>query len=67
VFGALNKHTRGFTTSICGASGYDVLDRSDEAGTVGSAGGNRGSFGAAYIQTHERSMLVACRVNKPAG
>jgi hypothetical protein len=53
--------------NICGASGYDVLDRSDEAAAVGSASGSRGSFGAAYVQTNERSMLVACKVNKPAG
>jgi hypothetical protein len=53
--------------NICGVSGYDVLDRSDESAAVESAGGSRGSFSAAYIQTHERSMLVACKMNKPAG
>jgi hypothetical protein len=53
--------------NICGASGYDVLDRSDESAAVESAGGSRGSFSAAYIQTHERSMLAACKANKRAG
>ena len=46
---------------ICGASGYDVLDRSSEDASIASAGGNRTSFGASAVKTNERSMLIACK------
>lgn len=49
--------------NICGGHGYDVLDRSDESAAMGTAAGNRGSYGASYAQTNERSMLVACKAN----
>lgn len=42
---------------ICGAKGYDVLDRSsEEMATIG--GGTNGFFGA---KTNERSMLITCK------
>jgi hypothetical protein len=46
---------------ICGAQGYDILDRSDEPMAVGSAASSNGTSGAGYAQTNERSMLVACK------
>lgn len=42
---------------ICGARGFDVLDRSDEAAAVG--GFNSG--GGGFARTNERSMEVACK------
>jgi hypothetical protein len=47
--------------NICGAKGYDVLDRSDESAAMGTAAGNGNSYGASYAKTNERSMLVACK------
>jgi hypothetical protein len=47
--------------NICGARGYDVIDRSDEAAAMGMAGGNGGSYGASYARTNERSMVIACK------
>jgi hypothetical protein len=46
---------------ICGPSGYDVIDRSDEEAAMGSAGGSRSSYGASFAKTNERSMVVACK------
>lgn len=46
---------------ICGAKGYDVVDRSDEEAAMGAAGGNNRSFGASYARTNERSMVVECK------
>jgi|ERR1017187_2817522 hypothetical protein len=48
--------------NICGARGYDVLDRSDESASMATVGGNRSSFGGSSVKTNERSMLVACKV-----
>jgi hypothetical protein len=47
--------------NICGAHGYDVIDRSSESAEMGSAGGNGSSFGAHYAKTAEREMVVACK------
>ncbi len=49
---------------ICGAAGYDVLDRTSEDAEMASAGGNRKSFGASAAKTNERSMLIACKQSK---
>jgi len=48
--------------NICGAAGYDVLDRSDEDVAMASAGGNASGFGMHGVKTNERSMLIACKV-----
>lgn len=42
---------------LCGTRGYDVLDRSGEAGAV--FGGGATSFGGGSVM--ERSMTVACK------
>jgi hypothetical protein len=47
--------------NLCAASGYDVIDRSDEPTAMGSAAGGGGSFGAHYARTNERSMVIACK------
>jgi hypothetical protein len=47
--------------NICGAKGYDMIDRSDEAAAMGTAAGGGGSFGASYARTNERSMVIACK------
>jgi hypothetical protein len=47
--------------NICGAKGYDVIDRSDEPAAVGAASGSGGSYSAAYGRTSERSMVIACK------
>lgn len=46
---------------ICGASGYDILDRSSEDVGIATAGGNAYGFGASATKTNERSMLIACK------
>ena len=45
----------------CGASGYDILDRTGEDATVAGVGGNQTGFGGSFAKTQERSMLVACK------
>lgn len=50
--------------NICGASGYDVIDRSDESAVMGTSAGNRGGFGSSFAKTNERSMVVACKAPK---
>lgn len=47
---------------LCKESGFDVLDRTSESGSVVAGGfsGNSGSFGGGHTQ--ERSMVVACKV-----
>ncbi len=47
--------------NLCGARGYDVLDRSDESAEMGSVGGNSNGFGGSWAKTNERSMVVACK------
>jgi hypothetical protein len=47
--------------NICGAAGYDVLDKSSEAMSVATASGGNGSFGASAVKTAERTMLVSCK------
>lgn len=47
----------GSAGDLCGAAGYDVIDRSDE--TAASIGGNSNTFFGG--QTNERSMEVACK------
>jgi hypothetical protein len=47
--------------NICSASGYDVIDRSDEPAAMGSVGGGGSSFGGSFARTNERSMVVACK------
>lgn len=47
--------------NLCGARGYDVVDRSSEAAAMGTMAGNSGSYGASYARTNERSMVVACK------
>lgn len=42
---------------LCGAQGYDVLDRNGENMAI-IGGGNNGFLGT---QTAERSMVIACR------
>lgn len=42
---------------LCGARGYDVLEKSGEQGFV--AGGGSGGFGAG--STFNRSMIVRCK------
>ena len=57
---------------ICGAAGYDILDRSSESQVSGgyssSASVNRtsgSSSSAGFIgKTNERAMLIACKVQK---
>ena len=46
---------------VCGAAGYDVIEKSSEAVAVATAGGNGNSFGASSVHTNERSMLVSCK------
>jgi hypothetical protein len=48
--------------NLCGASGYDVLDRSDEPAAAGSVAGNSSGYGGTYARTNERSMVVACKI-----
>lgn len=43
---------------ICGAKGYDILDRSSE-GVAAIGGSFQGGFSGA--KTNERTMLVACK------
>jgi hypothetical protein len=47
--------------NICGARGYDVLDRSDESAAMGTAAGSGRSYGGSFAKTNERSMLIACK------
>ncbi len=42
---------------ICGSSGYDILDRSDESMAAGGIN-NAGGFAA---KSNERSMMIACK------
>lgn len=42
---------------LCKESGYDVLDRTGEAGAFAAVSGGAGGAGL----THERSMVVACK------
>jgi hypothetical protein len=46
---------------LCGAKGYDVIDRNGEAAAMGTAGGNGNAWGAHYAQTAEREMVIACK------
>ena len=46
---------------ICGAKGYDVLDRTSEDVAGGAAGGNRNGYGGSWAKTNERSMLISCK------
>jgi hypothetical protein len=46
---------------LCGASGYDILDRSDEPTAVFGAGASATGASAFAAHTQERSMLVACK------
>ena len=43
--------------NLCGAAGYNVVDRSDE-GAAAAGGGSGGFFGA---KTNERAMVVECK------
>lgn len=43
--------------NLCGAAGYNVVDRSDE-GAVAVGGGSSGFFGA---KTNERAMVIECK------
>jgi hypothetical protein len=47
--------------NICGAKGYDVLDRNSEDSSGGAVGGGNGTFGGGWGKTNERSMLIACK------
>ncbi|MGH9643885.1 MAG: hypothetical protein ACRD3Q_15870 [Terriglobales bacterium] len=47
--------------NLCGEAGYDVIDRSDEDASMGSAGGSGRNYGASFAKTNERSMVVACK------
>jgi hypothetical protein len=57
---------------ICGANGYDVLDRNSESQVTGSYGssanvnssGGSASSGGFIGKTNERTMLVACKQPK---
>jgi hypothetical protein len=44
---------------LCGAAGYDILDRSSEDVAHGGATGAN----AFVTKTHDRSMLIACKTN----
>jgi hypothetical protein len=54
---------------ICGAAGYDVLDRNSESQVAGSYGssanlnssGGSASSGGFIGKTNERTMLIACK------
>ena len=49
---------------ICGAAGYDIIDRASEASGMVMAGANAsGGFGSA-ARSNERSMLIACKVKQ---
>lgn len=58
---------------LCGASGYDVLDRNSESMVAGSYGssanvnsmGGSASSGGFIGKTNERTMLVSCKGAKP--
>jgi hypothetical protein len=43
--------------NLCGAKGYNILDRSDES--MVAAGGSENSFFA--TKTNERTMLISCK------
>jgi hypothetical protein len=47
--------------NLCTEAGYDVIDRSDEDASMGTAAGGGRSFGASFAKTNERSMVVACK------
>ena len=57
---------------ICGANGYDVLDRNSESQVTGSYGssanvnssGGSASSGGFIGKTNERTMLIACKPPK---
>jgi hypothetical protein len=45
---------------ICGAAGYDIVDRSSEGSLVAAAGFHE-SGGSGFVgSTRERAMLIAC-------
>lgn len=48
----------------CGASGYDILERSSEGRSYGAAAVNSSGGYASSGTTNERTMLVACKVAK---
>lgn len=49
---------------LCGASGYDVLDRSSEDSAVAGFSGNTNSYGGFGAKSNERSMVVSCKAPK---
>jgi hypothetical protein len=46
---------------LCGPAGYDILDRTYDGLSVTGADVNTSSGSGFRVNTHERSMLVACR------
>jgi len=42
---------------ICGAAGYDILDRTGETGSYGQAG----QYGGFVSTTNNRSMVIKCK------
>lgn len=46
---------------LCGAAGYDILDRVSEDMAASGASATPTSFSAAGAKSNERSMLIACR------
>lgn len=49
---------------ICGAVGYDVIDRNSEGMAVSTATGSGDGFGASSIKSNARTMLITCKANK---
>jgi hypothetical protein len=46
---------------ICGAAGYDVLDRNREMMSAAGVSANSSGAGGFGVTTSERSMLIACK------
>lgn len=52
------------TGELCGASGFDMLDRSDAPTALWGAGASASAGGVFAAHPQERSMLVACRARQ---